>query len=69
MEDTLWSVELAECTCGRKPCTCDLWLVKRGDETKVSLRDYELAQGIVDRVNAAGWVERLNAAGLAKEDR
>lgn len=54
MEDTVWRVELAECTCGQKPCRCDLWLVKRGDETKVSLRDYELAQGIVDHINAAG---------------
>lgn len=54
MEQIVWSVDLAECRCIQEPCTCGIWLVKRNEEIMVGLQDYELAQGIVDRVNAAG---------------
>jgi membrane carboxypeptidase/penicillin-binding protein PbpC len=52
-----WSMGLDECHCNQEPCTCGIWVVLRDGKKMVGLRDYELAAGIVQRVNAAGLKE------------
>lgn len=51
----MWYLDMRECTCHKKVCTCGVWTVMdSGGVKRVGLNDAELAIGIVDRINAAG---------------